>query len=240
MVSEKQKLVDIEDRILLESYRLDGNIKSMHSLVENNKNYIYSIANNYKTSKKFREDIEQEAICGFIHALNKYDLSYNTPICFYASYSIKSFISKYLKTQHNKYPLDNTTPKEYYIDEYLILEGILLNRALSKLSSKEIDIIIAREKERPTPFKDLGAQYNCSRQEISRIHQLAMKRIRVEINQPEIQRDRYKYSKVIRDKITQLYNMNMNPEDIDNKLNLSKEFTTRYMYDCRAREKANG
>ena len=90
---------------LIERYQIRGDISARNQLITNNMGFVYQCANEYKVRKKLSrealDDLVQEGVLGFIHAIDLYDLSRGFSLLTYAG----SWIVEYMNRSCSK---DNT------------------------------------------------------------------------------------------------------------------------------------
>lgn len=91
---------------LIREYRNNNNLKARSILINSNRNYVSKIANNYRGSHFFQEDLIQEGMTGLIHAIDTFDPEKGTTIISYATAWIHKKIRRALfdKDRTVRYP----------------------------------------------------------------------------------------------------------------------------------------
>lgn len=182
----------VNERQLLHEYKINGNIDALQSLVVMHKGFVHFVVKKYHRydSNNF-DDMVQEGLLGLIHAINKYDLQYETKLISYAVYWIKYYISKYLKFQYRYTAVDTEDEwedckpsPEIQVATSMLHEKIdeAAYKVLQDADGREKDIFNARYREaQEVSFEELGERHKISRQRAHAISSRTIDKIRKEL-----------------------------------------------------------
>jgi len=92
-------LLTFEDELELSKQIQDGDVESLHKLVNSNLRLVVKIAGLFNVPGVPVLDMIQEGNIGLMHAAKKYDFHKNVRFCTYASWWIRQFISRYITSK---------------------------------------------------------------------------------------------------------------------------------------------
>lgn len=96
-VSNKKPLSKEEEILLIKDYRFNGNVKSLHELVNRNQKYLIQEAKKYLNKSNLTlGELINEASVGLIKAIEKYDINCGLRLLTYGTFWIKESIFKSL------------------------------------------------------------------------------------------------------------------------------------------------
>lgn len=96
-VGNRKFLTKQEEIDLINDYRVNSNVKSLHKLIELNQKYVISIAKRYlNMSNLTLGELVNEGSIGLIKAINKYDINSGLRLLTYGTFWIKESILKSL------------------------------------------------------------------------------------------------------------------------------------------------
>lgn len=152
-----------EMRFHIEQIQKYDSKKSKEILIQNSLRYIISVAKEFNQSDEIIEDLVQEGIIGFLHAITLYNPNYETLLLTYADKAIRSHMKTYLRKNINCLHFGKTEKMfkimiEFFKlhipkSEYLKMENI--NAIIKKLDAPKEDVeYVARYLTSVTPLYD--------------------------------------------------------------------------------------
>lgn len=194
----RRPLLTVEQELELARAMQTGDIKAFHELVEANIGLAISMANYYRWSGLTYEDLIQEAICGLMTGIRKFDPDRGTRLSTYTFFWIKQAILRALGHTHRdekfsffddslepeKEPLLDTIPDDRPTPEQAIIQLATteaVHLALDCLPSRDQEIIKLRygiNKERSHTRDEIGHLMKLTRKQVKQIEARVLRKLR--------------------------------------------------------------
>lgn len=200
-----------EEKTLLKQYKENNDLVARQKLITSNIRYAFSLVNKnkYKNRGVPISDLLNEASCGLIESIDKFDINRDVKVITYARWNMEYKIQEAIK-QHEKMP-ESDLPEENdeqfsstamlsdeyndsdYYNEAFISEDDEIERAnaiasldsiIKVLNEKETDLIkmyfgIAPYEEEYT-YEEIGKKYGLTKERIRQLLDKIMRKLRVQ------------------------------------------------------------
>lgn len=180
--SERSRVLTREEERDLLRKIANGNEAARNDLIEHNLRLVAYVAKSYAKNKDIFDELFSEGCTVLFHAINRFDLSYETKFSTYATWWLRQSMSKYLQTKNG-----NGIATEYDLlseeddcNVEMTERQKMIRGCLCLLTEREQEIIRRRFGIgcEPETLDQIGIDHGLSKERIRQIESKAMDKIR--------------------------------------------------------------
>lgn len=198
-----------EEKQLIKQYKENNDLVARQKLITSNLRYAFSLVNKYKNRGVPLSDLLEEANCGLIESIDKFDETRDVKVITYArwnmEYKIQKALNEYDKMPESDLPEDYDTQisdeasysdeynQETYVNEAFIDEETeiqqthntnTLDSIIQVLDERETDIIKMyfgiSPYEKEYTYQEIGDKYKLTKERIRQLIDKIMRKLRVQ------------------------------------------------------------
>jgi len=194
-----------DERKLMCDFKNNNDLVARQKLISANLRYACKLVNKYADQGVSISDLIEEANCGLIEAVDRYDLNYDVKVITYAKWYIENKMQEAIKDKNKNstdaleeeftdYDINDSYESEDSVTSFDDYDQIVMkdekiehviNNALSILTDKERDFVemyygIINYDDDYT-YEDIGIKYGISKERTRQIIDKAMRKLRVQV-----------------------------------------------------------